>query len=67
MDSIGPNQTLFKSFPVPTVSGMAAYSSENELVFLQTHTRAGIVAGVFFGQGGAGSSDRESHAALTCR
>jgi hypothetical protein len=58
MDSIGPNQTLFKSFPLPTASGMAAYSSENELAFLQKHTRAGIVAGVFFGQGGAGSSDR---------
>jgi hypothetical protein len=50
MDSTGPIQTLFKPFPLPTVSGMAAYSSENELAFLQMHTRAGFVAGVFFGR-----------------
>ncbi len=54
MDSTGPTQTLFNSFATPALPGMAAYSSEKELAFLQMHTRAGLVAGVFFGQGDAG-------------
>ena len=47
MDSTRPIQTLFKPFSPADVPGVAAYSSENELAFLQKHTRAGIVAGVF--------------------
>jgi hypothetical protein len=56
MDSTKPIQTFFNSLALPVAMGMAAYSSENELVFLQKHTRAGMIAGVFFGQGEAGTS-----------
>jgi hypothetical protein len=35
----------------PTLSGKAAFSLKNLLVFLKQYSHAGFVAGVFFGYG----------------
>jgi hypothetical protein len=35
----------------PTLSGMAAFSLKNLMVFLKEYSHAGFVAGVFFGYG----------------
>jgi hypothetical protein len=49
MDSTRPYQSLFNPLHRLTTLGVAAYSSENDLAFLQKYFSAGLVAGVFFG------------------
>jgi hypothetical protein len=48
MDSTRPNPTFLTPQRDPAKPGVAAYSSKKELVSLQEHSDAGIVAGVFF-------------------
>jgi hypothetical protein len=51
MDSRRPNRSnLFAPF-IPTMSEQAAFSSKNGLVVLKQYSRAGAIAGVFFGCG----------------
>ncbi|WP_151635710.1 hypothetical protein [Noviherbaspirillum aerium] len=51
MDSRRTTGSLLLTPLTPTPSGKAAFSLKNLVVFLKAYSRAGFVAGVFFGYG----------------